>query len=158
MFQALLEPHQDTLQRIEIGSLTGGGFTPINFLSFPNLQVLQLSHWAYRETPEVAASSLLAPRLHTFIWDFRVLYLENKPREDFGVEQKEWLIDFCRLGREKRSALKKVKILFVTDEWQVPRTREVWEITVSPCGLMDEVKEVVQGFDIELVGDGRTRE
>jgi hypothetical protein len=43
MFQALLEPHQNTLQMVEIGAV-GGAFTPINFLSFPKLEVLQLSH------------------------------------------------------------------------------------------------------------------
>jgi hypothetical protein len=75
--------------------------------------------------------------LHTFIWDFRVIDQQSESWEDFGVVQKEWLLKFCALGRERSSALKRIEILFSPDEWAGPKTKEELEGIVSPWELMD---------------------
>jgi hypothetical protein len=149
MFQWLLADHQTTLRNIEIGSL-GLGYTPINFLEFPNLEILNLSHWVYKETPEVAAASILAPRLHTFIWDFRIIDQHSESWTDFGEEQKKWLLRFAELAIARKSALRKIKIMFYPDEFDGPRTREELAICVTPWDLMDEVKDKIKPLGIEL--------
>jgi len=149
MFQWLLADHKYTLKSLEIGSLTSG-YTSISLLDFPNLETLNLSHWAYRESPEVSAASLLAPRLHTFIWDFRILDQHSESWSDFGNEQKEWLLRFAELAAEKRSALRKIEILFCPDEYSSPQTREELAVCVSPWDLMDEAKDKIKPLGIEL--------
>jgi hypothetical protein len=148
MFQWLLSDHQTTLKSIEIGSL-GLGHTPINFLEFPKLEILNLSHWVYRETPEIAAATILAPRLHTFIWDFRIIDQHSESWTDFGEEQKEWLLRFAELAIARKSALRKIKIVFFPDEFG-PKTREELAVCITPWDLMDEVKDKIRPLGIEL--------
>jgi hypothetical protein len=150
MFQWLLADHQTTLKSIEIGSL-GLGYTPINFLEFPKLEILNLSHWVYKESPEVAAASILAPSLHTFIWDFRVNDQHSESWTDFGEEQKEWLLGFAELAIARKSALRKIQIVFCPDESDGPTTREELAICVTPWDLMDEARDKIEPLGIELM-------
>jgi hypothetical protein len=158
MFQLLLADHRTTLKSIEIGCLTSNN-NPINFLEFPKLEILNLSHWVYRQTPEMAATSLLAPKLHTFIWDFRVIDQHSESWDDFGKEQKEWLIKFAKLATSRKSALRKIEIMFYPDACDDPRTKEELAVCVTPWELMDEVRNEISRLGIELVyNKGRTRE
>ncbi|KAE8451721.1 hypothetical protein EG329_003178 [Mollisiaceae sp. DMI_Dod_QoI] len=150
MFQGLLAGHQTTLKRIEIGAL-GRGYTPINFLEFPQLEILHLSHWVYKESSEVAAASILSPKLHTFIWDFRVMDQHSESWSDFGEEQKEWVLRFAELAAGRRSVLRKIEIMFYPDgDYNEPRAREELATCVTPWDLMDEVKEKIKPLGIEL--------
>jgi hypothetical protein len=149
MFQWLLADHKHTLKSIEIGSLCSE-HTPINLLDFPVLETLNLSHWGYRETPEAAAASILAPRLRTFIWDFRVIDQHSESWSDFGKEQKEWLLRFTELAAEKKSALEKIQIVFCPDDYDGPRTREELAVCVSPWDFMDEARDKMKLLGIEL--------
>jgi hypothetical protein len=149
MFQSLLAPHQATLKSIEIGTL-GLGYTPMNFLSFPKLEVLNLSQWVYRETPEVATASLLAPKLHTFIWNFTIIEPHSEPWTDIGEEQKKWLLKFAELAKESKSGLRKIRIVFHPDEHGGPRTREELAVCVTPWDLMDEARDKIRTWGIEL--------
>lgn len=148
-FQTLLAPHQETLTHIEIGSLCAG-YTPINFSSFPRLEVLRLSNWVYSATAEEAAFSLLAPRLHTFIWDFRVIDQHTESWDDFSAPQKEWVVRFAELAAERKSGLRRIKIVFCPDEYYGPKTREELEVCVTPWDLMDEARQKMEGLGIEL--------
>jgi hypothetical protein len=124
-FQYLLAPHQDTLKSIEIGRL-GSGYTPISFLQFSRLEILQLSHWEYRASPEEAAASLLAPRLHTFIWDFRIIDQHTKSWSDFSTPQQEWILRFAELAKERKSKLSKIEIVFHPHVYQGPGIGKNW--------------------------------
>jgi len=151
MFQWLLADHQSTLKSIEIGCL-GMRRSPINFMEYPKLQKLKLSHWVYFETAETAAASLLAPSLHTFIWDFQIYDQHSEQWTDFDEPQKKWLLRFAELAAARNSALRKIEIVFKPDvENYVPiTTRAELADCVTPWDLMDEVKAKIKPLGIEL--------
>jgi hypothetical protein len=158
MFQLLLANQRTTLKSIEIGCL-GSYSNPINFLEFPKLEILNLSYWVYRQTPEMAADSLFAPNLHTFIWDFQIIDQHSESWSDFGKEQKEWLIKFAELAIARKSALRKIKIMFYPEGDDGPRTKEELAGCVTPWELMDEARNEISRLGIELVyNKGETRE
>jgi hypothetical protein len=158
MFQWLLADHKHTIKSLEFGSLSSE-YTPINLLDFSNLETLNLSHWGYKETPEVAAATILAPRLHTFIWDFNTFDQDGASWSDFGKEQKEWLLKFAELAAEKKSALRRIQIVFCPVEYEGPQTREEIATCVSPWDLMNEVRDKIRPLGIELeYGVSWTRE
>jgi hypothetical protein len=149
-FQWLLADHQNTLKSIEISS-SGGGYSPINFMEYPKLERLKLSHWVYRETAETAAASILAPKLHTFIWDFTVYDQHSEHWTDFDQPQKKWLLKFAELAAaRKNSALKRIKIIFLPDTWEYITSREALAACVTPWDMMDEVKAKIKPLGIEL--------
>jgi hypothetical protein len=150
MFQRLLADHQNTLKSIEIGSLPSVGFSPINFMEYPKLEKLHLSYWVYRETAEAAAASILAPKLHTFIWDFRIIDQHTESCSDFDEPQKEWLLKFAELAAARHSALKKIKIIFEPDTYDYITTREQLAACVTPWDRIEEVKAKIKPLGIEL--------
>lgn len=44
--------------------------TSLNFLDFPKLEKLHLSAFNFDMSPEIKCAALLAPNLHTLVWDF----------------------------------------------------------------------------------------
>jgi hypothetical protein len=151
-----LHDHRDSLKSIEIGAL-GGDMGAISFLDFTNLETLNLSRWAFHFSPEVARSTLLAPQLHTFIWDFTVEDQHSEVWSDFGREQKDWIVKFAELAVEQKSVLRKIKIVFnpdTPDEWFSPGTREELRDWVSnwvcPWDLMYEARDAIRPSGIEL--------
>lgn len=82
----------------------------------------------------------------------------NESWTSFTFEQKEWLLKFCKLAKEKQSALKKIKILFSPHKLFDPTTKEQLESMFSFCEVMDRVRDMVKGFEIELVYETRTIE
>ena len=152
MFQRLLADHQNTLKSIEIGCLPSVGFTftPINFMEYPKLEKLNLSYWVYRETAEAAAASILALKLHTFIWDFQIIDQHTESCSDFDEPQKEWLLKFAELAAARHSALKKIKIIFEPDTYDYITTREQLAACVTPWDRMEEVKAKIRPLGIEL--------
>jgi hypothetical protein len=153
MFPRLLADHRHTLKSLKIGILSKG-YSTINLLRFPNLEVLSLSHWTYRETPEAAVALLLAPRLHTFIWNFRMVDCDwGETWSDFGVEQKGWLLEFAERAYERKAALRRIEILYspvLSIDWGGPETREELAVCVPPWDMMDEVRDKVRPLGIEI--------
>lgn len=82
----------------------------------------------------MAAATLLAPRLHTFIWDFTIIDQHSESWTDIGDGQKEWLLKFAEIAAARKSALRKIEIVFCPDEWSGPRTREELAALVAHLG------------------------
>jgi hypothetical protein len=155
-FFQCLHDHRDSLKSIEIEAL-GGDMGTISFLDFTNLETLNLSRWAFNISPEVARSTLLAPKLHTFIWHFTIRGWQNDSWRDFGQEQKNWIVKFAELATEEKSALRKIKIVFNPEtpgEWFGPGTREELRDWVCkwdcPWDLMDEARDAIRLRGISL--------
>lgn len=148
LFPGLLYDHQTSLKSIEIGEL-GRGDKYINLLDFPNLETLKLSRYVFDLTPEAACATFLAPKLHTFIWDFTVLDQSSESWTDFGQKQKEWISKFAELAIAQKSMLRKIEIIFTPDQWSRPKTREQLRDWGWPWDLMDEVRDAIKP-DIQL--------
>ena len=99
----------------------------------------------------MAATTLLAPRLHTFIWNFISSDGHSESWDDFGVGQKEWLLKFAEIAAARKSALRKIEIAFRPDEWTGPTTREQLAALVSsPWDLMADARAKIKLLGIEL--------
>jgi hypothetical protein len=94
---------------------------------------------------------LLAPQLHTFIWDFRIIDQHTESWSDFSAPQQEWVLRFAELAKDRKSKLSRIEIVFCPDGFQSPRSREELAVCVSPWDLMDEVGEKIRPLGVELV-------
>jgi hypothetical protein len=148
-FETLLKPYRSTLKSISIGYLTGGQQT-IDFSCFTELSTLSLSRWQLYCTPEVASSTLLAPKLHTFIWDFGIYDQHTESLSDFAQAQVDWILKFAELAAGKGSCLRNIKIVFNPDPWNEPSTRLESEERRHPWNLMDDLNATLKLLGIEL--------
>ncbi|RDW69256.1 hypothetical protein BP6252_08276 [Coleophoma cylindrospora] len=154
-FQELLCGHRDSLVNVEIGAVGRRGGEHISFLEFPKLVTLDISYWNFDFSPEVAAATLLAPNLHTFIWNFTIEDQHNETSSDFGEEQKLWVSRFAELAAAHESALRKIVIIFNPDIYLGSPTEEELDEIIKPWTLMAEAAEVMKSTGIELSYDNK---
>jgi hypothetical protein len=148
-FSWLLEDHRETLKSIKISGVQRD-YGDLSFLDFTNLETLNISRWVIDFTPEVACSKFLAPRLHTFVWDFATWDQHNEQWHDFGTDQKEWIVKFGEVAAAQKSALRRIKIVFTPDRFSCPWPREELMEVVFPWKLMDEAAEILRPLGIQL--------
>ncbi|RDW80378.1 hypothetical protein BP5796_05076 [Coleophoma crateriformis] len=155
-FQELLCSHRDSLVTVEIGAVGRRGGKGISFLKFPKLETLNISHWNFDFSPDIAAATLLAPNLHTFIWDFTIEDQHSESSSDFGEEQKLWVSRFAELAAAHKSALRKIVIIFNPDIYLESPIEEELDEIIQPWNLMAEAREVMKSTGIELSYDNKS--
>jgi hypothetical protein len=157
-FQWILKDHRETLKSVKISGVHPD-YERFSLLDFTNLNTLDISRWVIFFTPEVACSKFLAPRLHTFVWDFATWDQHNEQWHDFGTDQKEWIVKFGEVAAAQKSALRRIaqkstlrriKIVFTPDRFPSPSTRDELMEVVFPCKLMDEAAEILRPLGIQL--------
>jgi hypothetical protein len=150
IMQSLLSPYKSTLKTIAIGSLSGRAAGSINVSSFHELITLNLSRWQLDCTPEIACATLLAPKLHTFVWDFGIYDQHSEGWGHFAQPQADWILKFAQLAAARKSTLRIIEILFTPDQWSAPSTREQYEAVGYPWDRMDDLKISMKPLRIEL--------
>ncbi len=143
LLQSLLHDQRASLKSIVIGALEREK-RGISFLDFPELEILTLSRWVFDFSPEVASATLLAPKLHTFIWDFTIIDQHSESWSDFGPEQRDWILGFAERAIKRKSALRRIEIIFAPEHWSGPNTRELLKDRLSPWDLMDQVRDAIR--------------
>jgi hypothetical protein len=149
-FESLLAPYRSSLKSVSINSLTSGGQKTIDVSSFTELYTLTLSHWQLECTPELASSMLLAPKLHTFIWDFGAYDQHSESWSDFGQVQVDWILKFAELAAAKKSMLKTIEIMFIPHPGSAPSTREEHEAVGNPWDRMAALVPAMRLLGIKL--------
>jgi hypothetical protein len=149
-FEQLLEPYRSSLKNISIGHLLTGGGKTINLTSFTELSTLTLTRTQLDCTPEVASSTLLAPKLHAFTLDFGHYGTRGQEWANFGQEQVEWFLKFAELAAAQKSALKTIAIVFNPAEWSAPSSREGFEAVGYPWDRMDDLKAKLRPLGIDF--------
>jgi hypothetical protein len=128
------------------------------FLEFSKLETLHLSRWLFDLSPAFW-QTLLAPRLHTFIWDFNIRH-QHSAWSDFGVQQKDRIVGFAEAARAQKSALRKIKIEFNPDAMHAEGqslTREQLDSGPDPWRLLYDAQESLASCGIELSYDTPSR-
>jgi hypothetical protein len=149
MFETLLAPHRSVLKSVSIGCLTSSA-GPIKVTTFPELNAIELSRWGWYCSPEHAVSTLLAPKLEKFTWDFGIYDQHSESWNDFRQYQVDWLLSFANLASVQKSALKEIVIHFQPDEWSAPRSREDFEAVGYPWDRMVQLALTLKPLGIAL--------
>jgi hypothetical protein len=147
-FETVLAPYRDTLKHITIGYLSGGTKT-IDFSGFTELLTLNLSRWQLDCSPETASSTLLAPKLHTFTWDFGIYDQHSESVTDFAEPQADWILALANLAAARKASLKTIEIEF-NPESSYSQTAEQHEALKRPWDLMNGLSIKMRPLGIEL--------
>lgn len=65
--------------------------------------------------------------------------------------QKQWLITFAELATQRKSALKRIEIVFNPEFWRGLYSMEEIEDHDDPWDLMEEAKQAMRPGGIELI-------
>jgi hypothetical protein len=147
MVESLLAPHRSTLKSICIGPLTGDAGC-INVTAFPELKALELSRLQWECSPEQACSTILAPKLENFTWNFEMYDRDSEQWANFDQPEVDWLLSFAKLASTQKSALKEIVIRYDGDQPSTPSSREVYEATEYPWDHMEQLKLMLKPLGI----------
>ncbi|KAI0007829.1 hypothetical protein F4779DRAFT_488305 [Xylariaceae sp. FL0662B] len=154
MFGSWLSVHKDTLETIDIGSVSpSSGELLLDVSEFRQLKSLKLSRWsspAFLEFPLTNVDRLLAPNLEEFIWSFN-FDSKNVERWDtwnvFKDRDELWLQQFVKVAARKQSPLKKIHVIVNPDASNYLKLREE---DGYPWDRLERVKEYSRRRNIEL--------
>lgn len=90
---------------------------------------------------------LLAPKLHTFIWDFQ---FGSDSWPDFAQPQCDWILDFAKQSLAKLSALRTIENRFSLEEPSMPKIWEHDKEAGYPWDRLEELRCKMQLLRISL--------
>lgn len=110
--KGVLRAQKKSLTHISIGGLCQSGIEGFNVRGFESLERLELSHGATGVNTRFI-ENLMAPRLKTFCWDFRLEDQQcTEDRSDFADAEEEWLQALLKATAEHNVSLEAVYITF----------------------------------------------
>ncbi|KAF2420205.1 hypothetical protein EJ08DRAFT_702576 [Tothia fuscella] len=141
-FEMLLAPYKASLKSLSLPFFPGEGPATIDLMDFSELTTLTLSREGWECTPEVASSTVLAPRLQHFIWDFGMYDETSGWLIDFTQRDADWLLQFAKLANKRKSALRCIEV-----SWNNPSEDKGIE---DPWTLLEELEIALEAMGIQL--------
>jgi hypothetical protein len=150
---AALNRHKETLKSILIHlfahSWVGCFF---DLRNYPNLRVLELS---FRniivESPEAAATRLLAPNLELLVLDFWTSVRQKAKYNCTEKRDEEWLVQFGEHASKVRKSLPRVHVKIPAYAFRGTE-KELWDARCTFENL-DNIQDELQGYGIDFTYD-----
>ncbi|KAM0093907.1 hypothetical protein ACP6JD_002572 [Aspergillus fumigatus] len=146
---AALDRHKETLKSILIQLFGYSRIGSFDLRSYKSLRVLELSlQNIVVESPEAAATKLLAPNLELLVLDFGTVDRKKAKYNCIEKRDEEWLVQFGEHASKIRKSLPRVHAKIPAYAFRGTET-ELWDARCTFEDL-DNIQDELQGYGIDF--------